>query len=125
MGILVRLLILSSVAALTSSVFLRVMPRSQSSRIFSRRSRPQFSFGAFSSISDADTVNLGGRSLGLQNGFGSSGRGYLMLNGDTPDAFNPYDLGDAPDIYPIISGSSLNSRGLGGYQLMYGKIPIK
>ncbi|XP_048750625.1 uncharacterized protein LOC125662446 [Ostrea edulis] len=115
MGIVIRLLILSTLAALASSVFLRVLPRSQSRRIYQYRSRPQFSFGAYSSISDADTVNLGGGSfgggsLGLRNSLGSSNGNYLLLNGDTPDVYNPFDLGDAPDYYPIIGRSSLRSR---------------
>ncbi|XP_034318835.1 uncharacterized protein LOC128172185 isoform X2 [Crassostrea angulata] len=116
MGVLVRLLILSTVAAMASSIVLRVMPRSQSRRIYSQRTRPQFSFGSLSS----NTVNFGGSSFGLRNSMGSSGgSGYIMLGGDSPDTYNPFDLGDAPDIYPMIGGSSFGSRGsgLGGYPM--------
>ncbi|XP_022308835.2 uncharacterized protein LOC111114700 isoform X1 [Crassostrea virginica] len=114
MGLMIRLLVLSTAAALASSVVLRVIPRSQSRRIFSQRSRPQFSFGSLSSIYDADTVNFGGSSLGLRNSLGSSNSGFIMLGGDAPDSYNPFDLGDAPDYYPVLGGSSFSSRSSGG-----------
>nr|XP_022308836.1 uncharacterized protein LOC111114700 isoform X2 [Crassostrea virginica]XP_022308865.1 uncharacterized protein LOC111114720 isoform X2 [Crassostrea virginica] len=110
MGLMIRLLVLSTAAALASSVVLRVIPRSQSRRIFSQRSRPQFSFGSLSS----NTVNFGGSPLGLRNSLGSSNSGFIMLGGDAPDSYNPFDLGDAPDYYPVLGGSSFSSRSSGG-----------